>query len=176
MLAPETDPIAAGVVFPEDAVLGAGLPEAAERLLSEAATAYARDDEAEDLLRRARAIAPTHPATLIGLYRFYFYKGRLREALDIAQACLLRAAIENSLPLDWRETNAEDADFASFEALWPRFFMFTLKGYAYLNMRLGDLDERRVAVGKLLDLDPSDKIGAALLLTILDRTEEDDVL
>lgn len=175
MLAPEAHLFAAGAVFPEHAVLGAGVPEEAERLLREAAVAYARDDEAEDLLRRARAIAPTHPATLIGLYRFYFYKGRLSEALDIAQACLLRAAIENSLPLDWRDTNAEDADFARLDALWPRFFMFTLKGYAYLNMRLGDLDEGRAAARKLLDLDPSDKIGARVLLAILERMEQEDV-
>lgn len=171
-LAPDA---ALGVGWPADAVLGVGLPAEAERLLNEAAAIYARDAEAESLLRRARRIAPTHPATLIGLYRFYFYKGRLVEALDIARDCLLRAAIENSLPLDWRETCAEDADFADFDALWPRFFMFTLKGYAYLNMRLGDFDEGRAAAKTLLDLDPSDKVGAGVLLAVLARMEDEDV-
>ena len=51
----------------------------------------------------------------------------------------------------------------------PRFFLFTLKGYAYLHMRLGDLDEGRAAVDKLLELDPTDKIGAKLLMDILER-------
>ena len=41
-----------------------------------------------------------------------------------------------------------------------RFFMFVLKGYAYLNMRLGDIEEGRAAVAKLLELDPTDKVGA----------------
>jgi hypothetical protein len=52
--------------------------------------------------------------------------------------------------------------------------MFCLTGYAYLNMRLGDLAEGRVAVEKLLQLDPSDKIGARLLFDILERARQDD--
>lgn len=175
MLAQGDSPLAMNMDFPADAVLGAALPPEAERLLREAAQAYHRDEEAEQMLRDARRLAPTHPAVLIGLYRFYFYKGRLDDALDIGRACLLRAAIENLLPLDWRETKRSDADFANFEALWPRFFMFTLKGYAYLNMRLGLLDEGRDAALKLIELDPSDKIGANVLLAVLDRMGEDDV-
>jgi Flp pilus assembly protein TadD len=56
----------------------------------------------------------------------------------------------------------------------PRFFLFSLKGYAYLQMRLGNLAEGRAAVMKLLQLDPSDKIGAKVLLGVLDRIGEDD--
>lgn len=174
-MAQRSEPFCIAVDFPPEAVLGLGLPAEAERLLSEAAAAYACDAEAEDLLRRARSLAPTHPAPLIGLYRFYFYKGRLNEALEIARACLLRAAIENSLPFDWRETNADDCDFANFEAIWPRFFMFTLKGYAYLNMRLGDLAEGHAALRKLLDLDATDKIGARVLLEVVEKKEDEDV-
>jgi len=169
-------PLSVDMEFPAEAVLGAGLPEGAERLLRAAGECYGRDEEAEALLREARRLAPTHPAVLIGLYRFYFYKRRLEEALEISRASLIRAAIENSLPLDWRETQAEDADFANFDALWPRFFMFVLKGYAYLNMRLGALEEGRDAAKKLLDLDPPDKIGANVLIAVLDRMGEEDVL
>lgn len=175
MLTQGDPPFAMNMDFPADAVLGAALPPEAERLLQAAAQSYHRDDEAEQMLREARRLAPTHPAVLIGLYRFYFYKGRLDKALDIARACLLRAAIESSLPLDWRATKPRDADFANFEALWSRFFMFTLKGYAYLNMRLGHLEEGREAALKLVELDPSDKIGAQVLLGVLDRMGEDDV-
>ena len=57
----------------------------ASRLLHAAAMAYDDDEVALNHLMEARLLAPTHPATLIGLYRFYFYKGRLAEALAIAQ-------------------------------------------------------------------------------------------
>ncbi|QGM47770.1 tetratricopeptide repeat protein [Methylocystis heyeri] len=156
-------------------VFGGGLPPDAERQLFEAAHSYDQSDVALAHLREARRLAPNHVAVLIGLYRFFFYKGRLREALEIAQTCLLRASIENSLPLDWRQVQRDHAAFASFDDPLARFFMFVLKGYAYLNMRLGDIEEGRVAVIKLLELDPSDKVGAQVLLTVLDQRELDDV-
>jgi tetratricopeptide (TPR) repeat protein len=156
-------------------VFGGGLPPDAERLLYEAAHSYSEADVALAHLREARRIAPNHVAVLIGLYRFFFYKGRLQEALEIAQTCLIRAAIDNSLPLDWRDVQREQAPFASFDAPLARFFMFALKGYAYLNMRLGDIEEGRQAVSKLLELDPSDKVGAGVLLGVLEQRELDDV-
>jgi tetratricopeptide (TPR) repeat protein len=175
-MVPQDDASGSGLAdFPATAILGANLPVEAERHLRASALSYHRDEVAEQHLREARRIAPSHPAVLIALYRFYFYKGRLAEALSIAEACLLRAAIENSLPLDWRNSTADGAEFSNFEALWPRFFMFVLKGYAYLNLRLGDLEEGREAALKLLELDPADKVGAAVLLAVLDRMGVEDV-
>src|SRR5450755_1045959 len=159
-----------------DALLGAGLPDAAARHIQLAGLAY-RDDamaEAERHLREAEALAPDHAAVLIALYRFYFSKGRLSEALEIARICLRKAARENGLHLDWRKVRREDADFSSFDARLPRFYMFTLKAYAYLNMRLGFLEEGRDAVRKQLDLDPTDKIGAKVLLNVLDAMAHGD--
>jgi hypothetical protein len=156
-------------------VLGEGLPEEAERLLRAAALSYDQDDVALKYLMEARLLAPTHPATLIGLYRFYFYKGRLKECLGVADACLTRAAIDNSLPLDWRQVAPQDAAFGDFDAIAPRFFMFSLKGYAYLSMRLGDFEESAAAIDKLLELDPADKIGAKVLLGVLERRGLEDV-
>lgn len=156
-------------------VLGEGLPEEVERLLHAAAFSYDQDEIAHKYLMEARALAPTHPATLIGLYRFYFYKGRLKECLGVAESCLTRAAIDNSLPLDWRQVTPQDAAFGDFDAIAPRFFMFSLKGYAYLSMRLGDFEESAAAIDKLLELDPADKIGAKVLLGVLERRGLEDV-
>ncbi|MDR3463984.1 MAG: hypothetical protein P4L76_16880 [Beijerinckiaceae bacterium] len=162
------DPLLAG------ALLGAGLPIEAEELLQKASTYYHLDDIAEKHLLEAQAIAPGHAAVLIGLYRFYFYKGRLAEALDVARACLLKAAADCELSADWRLVSPRDAHFGDFEKALPRFYLFTLKAYAYLQMRLGNLEEGLLAVLKLLELDPSDKIGAKVLLEVLQRTGQDD--
>ncbi len=156
------------------AILGAGLPEVAERHLRLAALAYRDDRTAEAHLWKAQAAAPTHAAVLIGLYRFYFYKNRLAEALDIARICLKKAADDNGLQADWCEVRPGDAAFSDYAAVLPRFYLFTLKAYAYLTMRLGDLEEGRAIVMKLLDLDPSDKIGAKVLLGVLNRVGLDD--
>ncbi|MGL1530606.1 hypothetical protein ACSTIU_23675, partial [Vibrio parahaemolyticus] len=83
-------------------------------------------------------------------------------------------AQENNLPADWRSVRAGDAEFGRYENILPRFFLFSLKGYAYLQMRLGETDEGRLAVQKLLELDPTDKIGARVLLGVLERMGHDD--
>jgi tetratricopeptide (TPR) repeat protein len=157
-----------------DALLGRGLPEDAEYHLWEASKSYHQDSVAEEHLREAQAIAPDHAAVLIGLYRFYFYKGRLSEALEVAKVCLTKAARENNLAGDWRNVKAGDAVFSRYEEILPRFYLFTLKGYAYLQMRLGDVEEGRAAVLKLLELDPSDKVGAKVLLEVVERMGRDD--
>jgi len=43
-----------------------------------------------------------------------------------------------------------------------------------MQMRLGNLQERRAAVEKLLALDPSDKLGAHVLLGVVDRMGHTD--
>ena len=157
-----------------DALLGGGLPPEAEWHLWEAGLSYHLDDVSERHLREAEALAPGHAAVLVGLYRFYFYKGRLGEALDVARQCLEKAARENNLSKNWRDVRAGDALFGHYEEMAPRFFLFTLKGYAYLQMRLGNLDEGFDAIQKLLELDPSDKIGAKVLLEVIQRIGQDD--
>jgi tetratricopeptide (TPR) repeat protein len=157
-----------------NALLGGGLPPEAEFHLWEAGLSYHLDEVAEDHLRQAQALAPGHAAVLIGLYRFYFYKGRLADALTVARLCLEKAARENRLAADWKHVAAADAAFSQYESMLPRFYLFTLKGYAYLQMRLGNLEEGRAAVAKLLELDPSDKVGARVLLEVLERVGLDD--
>ncbi len=155
-------------------LFGGGLPPQAEQQLQQAGLSYQHDAIAEDHLRRAQDMAPDHFAVLIGFYRFYFYKGRLDEALGLARICLAKAAREKNFPADWRDMRAGYADFSCYDDILARFFMFCLKGYAYLNMRLGDLAEGRAAVEKLLELDPGDKIGARLLLDVLQRADQQD--
>lgn len=174
------DPAIKGLVGPsselQDAIfasplLGGSLPAQAERHLEKASLSYHLTDVAETHLQAAHALAPDHAAVLIAFYRFYFYKGRLFEALQMSRACIRKALQENVLEPDWRKVQADDALFGEWEALVPRFFLFSLKGYAYLNMRLGYFAEGRRAAEKLLELDARDRIGARVLLDVLDRMD-----
>jgi tetratricopeptide (TPR) repeat protein len=149
-------------------LFGGGLPPLAEQHLLQAGLSYRDDAIAEGHLHRAQELAPDHFAVLIGLYRYYFYKGRLAEALGLARICLAKAAREKNFPADWRDMRADYADFGCYDDVLARFFM----GYAYLNMRLGDLGEGRAAVEKLLELDAGDKVNAKLLLDVLQRAEQ----
>jgi tetratricopeptide (TPR) repeat protein len=155
-------------------VLGQGLPQAVELHLREAGRAYQDSTLAEWHLREAQTLAPDHLAVLIGLYRYYFYKNRLREALEIARLCLQRGARHAGLPADWRAVRPGQVEFDSYDAVLPRFYLFTLKGYAYLQLRLGNLAEGQAALDKLLELDPADRCGGRVLLGVLARMGQVD--
>lgn len=152
----------------------AGLPEAAARHLALAGSAYCQDSIAERHLAEASRIAPDHLAVLVGQYRYLFYKGRLAEALAQLRVCMAAAAEQGSLPADWRTARASDAAFGDFGALWARFYMFALKAYGYIHLRLGLQEEGRHALQKVMELDPTDKVGAKVLLDVLDRQGRDD--
>jgi len=151
------------------ALLGRHLPDAAERALRLASLSYHDDAAAERHLWQARAGAPDHPAVLLGFYRYYFYKGRLEDALTAARLCLLKAARDNAFDANWRHVEAEDAEFGRHDAVLPRFFLYSLKTYAYLQLRLGNHAEGRNAAEKAVALDPTDRVGAGVLLDVLAR-------
>ena len=152
----------------------AGLPDAAAYHLELAGLAYTQGSVAEKHLREAMQIAPDHLAVQVGYYRYLFYKGRLQDALAQLEVCMNNAATHCGLPLDWREVQPQDAEFGCYDALWARFYLFALKAHGYIKMRLGDLAGGREAITKAIQLDPSDKVGAKLLLDVLDRQGCDD--
>lgn len=160
--------------WPPAACLGYGLPQAAETHVRLAGLAYHDDARAERHLACADLLAPDHPAVLIARYRFYFYKGRLRNALEVARRCLAVAAEAIGLDADWRVVRRSDAEFGDYEALLPRFYLFTLKAYAYLHMRLGELEQGGALLAKLRELDVDDRLGGSVLSGVLERGGRDD--
>jgi hypothetical protein len=157
----------------ELACLGAGLPAAAEHELQQASRCYADPMAVERHLLRAVDLAPQHPATLIGLYRFYFYRNRLVEALQVGERCLANAARVNGLPAAWQMVRPEQADFGGFSAV-PRLYLFSLQACAYLCLRLGALERGGALLDKLVELDPGDRVHGSVLRGVLQRWGQDD--
>lgn len=144
------------------AVLGLALPHAVEAALREAGRHRAEPARAMAALMRAQRLAPNHPAVLIAFYRHHFYGHRLNAARDIARRALVVGAAALALPAVWREAPRRALPGASDDPR-TRFYLFTLKGYAYLSLRLHDAREARDALALLRALDPEDCVGAALL-------------
>jgi hypothetical protein len=152
----------------------AGLPAEAERQLELAGLAYTQDSVAERHLGEAMRIAPDHLAVQVGYYRYLFYKGRLKDALAQLDVCIANAAAQSGLPADWRKATPKDAEFGSYDSIWARFYLFALKAHGYIKMRLGDLEGGSTAIHKAMQLDPSDKVGAKILLEVVARQGQDD--
>lgn len=160
--------------YMENACFGGGLPAEAEAEMQLAGANYYHEDIAEQHMLRACELAPEHPATYIGLYRFYFYRNRLNDALAAGIRCLEFAARANEFSTDWRQVQPDHADFTDYGSVLPRFYLFTLKGCAYLNLRLGRIEEGRALLDKLSALDPSDRLGGSVLQQVLARMGKDD--
>jgi hypothetical protein len=148
-----------------DSVIGAGLSPQVTALIEQAAGLYEQPQQALALLEQARASAPRHPGPLIALYRFHFYGHRLEQA---------RAAGEDALAIARAALGPDFGDVAPSEDATRhdaavRFYLFVIKGLAYLNMRLGDMGEARLMLGALRHLDPKDIVGGGLLSHVLAR-------
>jgi hypothetical protein len=152
----------------DDAVLGQGLPPLAEAALREAGLHRADAVRAMGALMRAQALAPEHPAVLIAMYRHHFYGHRLAPARDVARRALRIGALALGLPAQWREVPQQPLAGARDDAR-VRFYLFTLKGYAYLSLRLDDPIEARDALALLRHLDPDDRVGGALIEAVRQR-------
>lgn len=158
----------------DTAVLGGGLPPLAEAALQAAGRHHGSDPiRAMALLMKAQDLAPEHPAVLIAFYRHHFYGHRLAAARDVARRALVVGARSLGLPALWREVPRQPlhtqvglaaADLRTDAR--TRFYLFTLKGYAYLSLRLNDLAEAGDALAQLRAIDPDDCVGAALLETV----------
>ena len=157
----------------EKACFGGGLPAEVEEQIRLASLAWHNEAIAEQHLQQAFDLAPQHPATHIALYRFYFYRNRLREALLVGMRCLIEAARVNNLSPDWRLVHPDHADFNHYSVL-PRFYLFTLKACIYLRLRLGELELGAEMLDKLLEIDPTDKVNGSVLRGVLDRMGQDD--
>lgn len=172
--APVSTPVPApttaeGFAF-DDAALGRGMSAEVEALITRAGQLPHDPAQAEVLLREAAALAPTHPAPLISLYRFHFYGHRLAQALAVADHALgvARAALGphfGQVPPAPEQARHDAA---------VRFYLFTLKGQAYLSLRLGRVDAGRTALAELRRLDPQDCVGGGVLSKVLLRQGRDD--
>lgn len=152
-----------------DTAIGRGLSPQVDALITQAGLLRDRPQEALLLLERARATAPNHPVPLIALYRFYFYGHQLARAraAGIDALAIARTALGPNFGDEPPSDEAARHDAA------VRFYLFTLKGLAYLNLRLGDLEDAHLMLDELRRLDPQDRVGGALLWHVLARFEED---
>lgn len=151
-----------------DGAIGGGLNPQVNALITRAGLMRHAPEQALPLLEQARAAAPRHPAPLIALYRFYFYGHQLAQARTVGEDAL--AIARTALGSNFGDEPPDDDATRHNAAV--RFYLFTLKGLAYLNMRLGDMDEAKLMLKELRRLDPKDHIGGALLWHVLTRHEQ----
>lgn len=141
---------------------GFAAPPAIDATLREAASCYDDTAKAEALLWTALKADPQCLGSHFSLYKFYFYKRKLKQAEEVALLGLETAARQGGFSPDWTQLDAQTCDWRRVDAP-QHFYLFTLKALAFMRLRLGRTDESHALLAKLHELDPLDSVGASVI-------------
>lgn len=134
------------------------------QLLDRGSESYS-EGNAEGFLLKARELAPENLTVMVALYRFYYYQHRYSEALAIAFDVMSIVAPMIEFPAHWTEIRFDDlAAGLMISFTMVRFYLLALKGAAYLNFRMGKIDEGVRMLNKVIELDSNDRLGAKALM------------
>lgn len=140
------------------------LPEEVLALINSASDEYA-EGNAEFPLLRAYYLASDSLTVLVSLYRFYYYQHRYQDALLCADKAMSIASKKLNMDIPWQSLNMDTLAYGLMNSMTlVRFYLMTLKGAGYLNLRLDNIDQGVQMLEKVLELDKEDRLGTGYLL------------
>ena len=151
------------LAFHEDRVLfGVNVPSEVNAFLQRAVAAYEDTPLAESLLWQAQQLDPTQLDVYVALYKFYFYKNRIREAEEVVLQSLRQSAEQGGFSADWNELTPSSTDWYSI-ANPQRLHLYALKALSFIRLRQDDVSGADSILEKLRELDPTDQVGGSVL-------------
>lgn len=147
------------------------LPESLEKLIEQAASLYHRP-ESEFMLLGAYMIQPHHPVIHVALYRYYYYKHRLAEALMIAERTLEDSGISLGFFGHWSEATLARLKASEVNMAMVRYYLLALKGSGFICLRLGRKAEGLMRLQKVAEMDAEDRLGTRAILQVVADAEE----
>lgn len=149
-------------------LFGGEVPRQVKSLLERARHARSMD-EALSLLWTAQVCAPQSLAVHYLLYKLYARQTDFDKAQEVALKALQLAAEQAGLPANWRQVRP---DMADFQTPGPaRFWLFTLKALAFINLRLQHRLNARSYLKKVEELDPLGGSGASVIDALMKGSE-----
>ncbi|MGZ8248310.1 MAG: hypothetical protein ACXW17_09735 [Methylomagnum sp.] len=137
-------------------------------LIARASEGYG-EGTAEAPLLEAWKLAPESLTVLVGLYRFYYYQHRLGETLAIAEKALAITSRDLALPTDWRDLQESHIATAAVNSMvLLRFHLLCLKAAAFVKLRMGEKEEGKAMLRKLISLDSNNRLGAQQILDVVE--------
>lgn len=148
-------------------LFGGPVPAAVLRMLDEARQ-QPRDQAAATLWSAALGSPHSLPAYYL-LYKLHTGLGELDSARQAALMGLNAAARAAALKAHWTQVSPDDADFNQPGP--ARFWLFTLKALAFIELRRGQPEAVRPLLAQLQRLDPEDRLGSSLIGRMLEASE-----
>ncbi len=154
----------------DDVLFAPDMPSDVNEVLQEAVALYEDTSRAEDTLWHAYNMAPDRLEVYVALYKFYFYKNKIEDAEDVALLALRKSAELGGFPSDWRVLNVDSTQWIPAQVP-QRFYLYTLKALAFINLRFGRNSVAEELLDKLAELDPEDQVGHSVIRDLRDGTE-----
>lgn len=137
-------------------------------VLQEVIACYDNKEQAERILMDRLKESDHELGTYIAIFKFYFYKKDFGNAKHYAFETLDRAARRGGFSRDWESLSA--ALFHKHNAESPhRVYLYTLKGLAFIYLRLEMYDFSLSILSKLEELDPNDVVGGSVIRDVANR-------
>lgn len=151
---------------------------ASERLLVAAANTWEDTSTSEQYIQKALAPPDVEFDVLVGAYRYYFYKNRDVEALQVARTVLDRIHQAEQWPTDW--DTLMPILKSRLEDTIVRLYLNAYAGSGLLLARLGRVQEAETIAAQVQQIDAKE-FGADVLITVLnpppdEEDEEGDTL
>lgn len=162
-------------VFEERVLFSPNLPEGVNQLLQAAVAASHSDKpQAEKLFKQAQQLDSGCLQTYFALYKFYFYQGRLLEAEREVMAALEESARQGGFPSDFRRLARPSSKWDMYCNDISLFYLYTLKALAFIKLRRQQEVEARVILSLMHELDPEDRCGASVIMSLADALLEEE--
>ncbi len=161
--------------FFEDAVLfSPNMPEAVNSLL-QTAVIKSRSDKpaAEQLFLAAKQLDASCLQTYFALYKFYFYQARLAEAESCVKEALREASKQGGIPNDLFVLKRLASQYNMYANEARLFYLYTLKAYAFIQLRLDNTRLAEEILGVIQVLDPQDRSGASVIMDLSEAMHEE---
>jgi Tfp pilus assembly protein PilF len=160
-------------IFDERVLFSPGLPEEINRLL-QAGVAASRADtaQAEKRFKEAQRLDRSCLSTYFALYKFYFYQGRLKDAEREVIGALEEASRQGNFPYEYRRLEKQAFRWDMYASEAALFYLYTLKALAFIKLRLGQDVEANRILAAIAELDPEDRCGASVIMSLADALTE----
>ena len=150
----------------ERVLFATDIPPKIDSLLQEAVALYPQTSRAEEVLWLAYNMAPDRLEVYVALYKFYFYKKRLKDAEEVVNLALHKAAELGGFSPDWNVLNSSSSQWSPASDA-QRFYLYTLKALAFISLRVSNLVKAKEVLEKLQELDPTDQVGGSVVADLL---------
>ncbi|MEQ1531095.1 MAG: hypothetical protein ABL925_17405, partial [Methylococcales bacterium] len=101
------------------------------------------------------------------------YQGRLLEAEREVLAGLEESARQGGCPSDFRRLARPTSKWNMYASDITLFYLYTLKALAFIKLRLQQPTEARVILSLMQEIDPEDRCGASVIMSLSDALNEE---